>query len=204
MVKQPNRAAPGWRSKGMRAAQLGEVAVTAREGDEAGLASGPSAPSDEDGFADWVAPHLPVLAALAVRKVGRADAEDVVQEALVRAWRRRETFRPDRGTPRAWLVAILLDRARRHRLRTRPVELFGLRRDREPAAPPPDGPGSNHVDLDRAVAGLPRRQREVITLYYLGDLSVAEVATVLGISAGSVKSHLHDARAALRPRLEES
>lgn len=187
----------------MRVVQLGEVAVTTGEGDEPVSPGAPAAPADGAGFAAWVAPHLTVLSALAVREVGPADAEDVVQEALVRAWRRRETYRPDRGTSRAWLVAILLDRARRHRVRTRPVALFGLHREREPAASAPDGP-AGHLDLGRAVGGLPRRQREVITLFYLADLAVDDVAAALGISPGSVKSHLHDARAALRARLEES
>ena len=60
------------------------------------------------------------------------------------------------------------------------------------------------MDIDRAVMGLPRRQREVVSLFYLADLSVAEVAGVLGVSAGTVKSQLHAARARLRAELEES
>jgi RNA polymerase sigma factor (sigma-70 family) len=159
-------------------------------------------PFDEPaGFADWVAPYVRMLGALAVREVGRSDAEDVVQDALVRAWRRRATFDPDRGTARVWLVAVLLDQARRHRLRR-------LRWMSLAAADSADAvlvvPGdAARVDLDRAVRALPRRQRQVITLFYLADLSVAEVASVLGISAGSVKSHLHEARQSLRAALEE-
>jgi RNA polymerase sigma factor (sigma-70 family) len=157
------------------------------------------------GFAEWVAPYVRMLVALAVREVGRSDAEDVVQDALVRAWRRRATFDPDRGTARVWLVAVLLDQARRHRLRR-------LRRMSLAAADSAEADSAEavlvpadaaRVDLDRAVRALPRRQRQVITLFYLADLSVAEVASVLGITAGSVKSHLHDARQSLRVALEE-
>ena len=54
-----------------------------------------------DGFDAWVAPHLPLLRVLAAREVGDADADDVVQDALVRAWRRRHTFDPGRGSVRA-------------------------------------------------------------------------------------------------------
>ena len=153
------------------------------------------APVGADEFAEWVTPHLPVLRALADRQVGPAAGADVVQEALLRAWRRRGTFDPDRGTPRAWLVGILLDRARRHRLR-RPRPLPHLLAA-EAAAPAPD-----RIDVERAVARLPRRQRQAVTLHYLADLSVAEVAAVLGIAESSVKTHLGAARAALRERLE--
>ena len=157
---------------------------------------------ENDGFDEWVAPHLAVLTALAAQQVPSADVEDVVQETLVRAWRRRATFRPARGTARAWLVAILLDRARRHRTRSRPVELIGLRPDDDPATGNSPDLAAGHMDIDRAIAALPRRQREVIWLHYLADLSVSDIATVLGISAGSVKTHLHLGRNALRIRLE--
>lgn len=63
---------------------------------------------------------------------------------------------------------------------------------------------SSYRDVDVAVSALPRRQREVVTLHYLLDLPVREVAAVLSISEGSVKSHLFDARAALRASLESS
>jgi RNA polymerase sigma-70 factor, ECF subfamily len=76
---------------------------------------------DSGGFAAWVSPPLPVLSALAVRSAGPDDAEDLVQDTLVRAWRRLETYRPDRGSPRAWLIAVLYDQARRRRLRAVPV-----------------------------------------------------------------------------------
>lgn len=153
------------------------------------------APGSSDDFAEWVTPHLPVLRALADRQVGPAAGADIVQEALLRAWRRRATFDPGRGTARGWLVGILLDQARRHRLRrSRPMR----RLDQTDTA----APDTDRIDIERAVARLPRRQRQAITLHYLADLSVAEVAGVLGIAESSVKTHLGAARAALRERLE--
>jgi RNA polymerase sigma factor (sigma-70 family) len=158
-------------------------------------AASPRIPDDGSGFAAWVRPHLAVLAALAAREVGRGDADDVVQDTLVRAWRRRSTFDPDRGSPRAWLAAILLDQTRRHRTRNRrrpdPFELVDDQ-------PPPEPAG----EIEHAITQLPRRQREVVTLHYLLDLPLREIARVLDISEGSVKSHLYDARASLRLKLE--
>src|SRR5689334_22235968 len=71
---------------------------------------------DFDAFAR---PHLPVLHRYAARLVGPSDADDVVQEALVRAWRRRSTYDERRGAPLPWLLAIVRDRAGRHRTRRR-------------------------------------------------------------------------------------
>jgi RNA polymerase sigma factor (sigma-70 family) len=155
-------------------------------------------PSDPAGFAEWVSPHLGVLSALAIREVGPNDADDVVQDALVRAWRRRLTYRAERGSPRAWLVGVLLDRARRRRTRAaRPLRQQHVAGD----GAVPDA--LVHLDIENAVRALPRRQREVITLYYLADLGVDEVADLLRISSGTVKSHLHDAREALKIALEQ-
>jgi RNA polymerase sigma-70 factor (ECF subfamily) len=159
----------------------------------------PATPATADGFADWVSPHLAVLAVLAERQVGAAAGADVVQEALLRAWRRRETFRSDQGTVRSWLVAILLDQARRHRTRWRWTNSTS-----QPPLSGLAGPSGDRIDLERAVARLSRRQRQVVTLHYLADLAVTEVAAVLGISESSVKAHLSAARAALRTLLEES
>jgi RNA polymerase sigma-70 factor (ECF subfamily) len=123
----------------------------------------------------------------------------VLQEALLRAWRRRQTYRADRGGPRPWLVAILLDQARRHRMRWRWTNSSS-----QPPSSGVAGPSGDRIDLERAIARLSRRQREVVTLHYLADLAVTEVAAVLGISESSVKAHLSAARAGLKTLLEES
>jgi RNA polymerase sigma-70 factor (ECF subfamily) len=174
-----------------------EVAVP-RSDDAAG-----SAASLLADFAEWVSPHLVVLAAVAAVQVGAADADDVVQEALVRAWRRRATFDDARGSTRTWLLSILLDQARRYRVRRRPWQLA----DDTTVQPDYSSSGAaaaDRLDVDRAVRSLPRRQRQVVTLHYLADLTVVEVAEVLGISVGSVKSCLFDARARLKMILEVS
>jgi RNA polymerase sigma-70 factor (ECF subfamily) len=153
---------------------------------------------DVTSFDAWVAPHRAVLLALAWREVGPVVAEDVVQACLLRAWQRWSTFDPSRGSARAWLVGILLDRARRHRTRN-------LRR----ADPWPDSASDagtadplQRLDVEQAVRALAPRQREVVVLHYLADLPVTEVAQLLDISEGAVKAQLFDARARLRAVLE--
>lgn len=147
-----------------------------------------------DDFPAWVRPHLPALHRYAARQVGVADADDVLQEALARAWRRRSTYDASRGEPLPWLLAIVRDRARRHRVRTRqhaelaeadgPVELSPADRD-----------------LELALARLSPRQREAVDLYYFLDLDVTDVADVMGCAPGTVRATLHQARAALRELL---
>lgn len=154
-------------------------------------------PAEPTGFADWVRPHLPAMARLAARLAPGADRDDVVQEALVRAWTKRRLYDAGRGTAAAWLLAITADQAAKARRRASsagrivPVELP------LPAAGP-------DPDLARAVAALSARQRLAVDCYYYAGLTVAETAAVMGCSEGTVKSTLSDARARLRPLLEVS
>lgn len=123
------------------------------------------------------------------RLVGADDRDDVVQDALERAWRRWSTYDDDRGTPVSWLLAIVHDRARRLRTRRRPAP--------QPMAEPmldrqPD------IDLERAVRALPARQRQAVDLHYFVGLDVATTAQVMGCAEGTVKATLHQARTRLR------
>lgn len=156
----------------------------------------------EAAFGDWVAPHLPAMMAVAVLGVGTSDAADVVQNALLRAWRRRDTFDQERGTPRVWLMAVLFDQLRRYRVRGTgrgmPAAFTSVT-----AVDGPEVSVGRRVDLDNAIRALPRRQRQVVVLYYLADLGIDEVARLLGIAPGSVKAQLSDARHRLRSALED-
>lgn len=147
-----------------------------------------------------ISPHVTTLAAIAARLVGHADANDVVQEALLRAWRRWSTFDPGRGTVRAWLAAIVVDRARQHRRGlTRRGAVPAVDLSDEPARDPDH---AQRLVIEAAVRGLPRRQREAVVLFYLADLSVEETAKVLRMQSGTVKAHLAAARAALKNAME--
>jgi RNA polymerase sigma-70 factor (ECF subfamily) len=148
-------------------------------------------------FADWVAPHWSAMTGLAARLVPATEVEDVVQEALVLAWRKRDRFDPARGTPRTWLLTLTADQARRLRRRfariPRPV---GQLAEPDGADAPPD------PDLAHALATLPIRQRLAVELFYYIGLPIKEVALVMGCAEGTVKSTLSDARARLRRNLD--
>lgn len=147
-------------------------------------------------FAAWVRPHLPAMTRLAARLAPR-DRDDVVQESLVRAWRRRSTYDPSKGSELGWLLAIVADRARRGRGRARPPSLplgvaDGAVLDR-----------ARDVDLERAIARLSARQRLAVDLYYFVGLDTASCAEVMRCAEGTVKATLHQARGRLRALLDE-
>ena len=147
-----------------------------------------------DEFAEWVEPHLPALARLAARLAPDGDRDDVLQEALTRAWKKRHTFDPGRGTPLTWLLAITADQARRARRRRPPLALVTTRS--------PVRSLDERLDLEAAVARLPQRQRLAVDCFYFVGLSVAETAAVMACAEGTVKSTLSDARARLGAILE--
>lgn len=136
------------------------------------------------------------------RRVGWADwVEDVVQEALLTVHRARRTYDPARPFG-PWFYAILnsrlIDALRaRKRVTTREV----LDEEVLAAQPAPDQarPGGDVSEaLARAVAALPRVQREVVSLMKYDDLSVREVATRLGMSEAAVKATAHRGYKGLR------
>lgn len=130
----------------------------------------------------------------------RAEAEDVVQEAFVRAINHSRTFRRT-DNPEAWLrrVAVNLARSRWRRVQ----RLAHLR----PAMPEPrddEELGTERVALVAALRQLPAAQRESIALHHLADLPVHEVAQTLGVPTGTVKARLSRGRAALAVLLDDS
>src|SRR4051794_22686136 len=148
-------------------------------------------------FADWTRPALLPMARLARRLAPNADPDDVVQEALARAWQKRSQFDPARGTSTTWLLAIVADQARSAR-RTRGRRLRVV--DDRAELPDPPAPESTGVDvaLERAVERLGERQQLAVHLHYFVGLNVDETAAVMGCSSGTVKSTLFDARTRLR------
>ena len=150
------------------------------------------------GFEDFYLQEFPSLIAVATALAGR-DGEDMVQDTMLRTWMRWDRLQR-LEKPGGWCHRVLVNRCR-SAWRRRVVEasyLARLRR-REPASA---GPGEDVVAFWRAVHQLPERPRLAVALYYAGDLPVAEVAAVLGVPEGTVRSDLTRAREALRPMLE--
>jgi RNA polymerase sigma-70 factor (ECF subfamily) len=135
-----------------------------------------------------------VVNAVALASGSYPAAEDAVQEALVRAWMRSERGEQLDSLP-AWVAAVALNQTRSGWRRAM-TERRARRRipESSSAAGPPSG---DHIDVARALESLPRRQREVAVLRYLLEMSTAEVASVLGIGEGTVKSSLSRVRAHL-------
>ena len=179
------------------------MAVVAEgERGQAGRERGRTGRSRVADFDDWVRPSLPAMTRLARRLAPQADPEDVVQEALVRAWKKRHQFDAARGTPTTWLLAIVADRARAaRRARLRRLRIVDDHAEVPDAAAAPRDEAAADADLERAIQHLSERQALAVHLHYFVGLSVAETAQVLGCSDGTVKSTLFDARSRLRALL---
>ncbi len=145
----------------------------------------------------------PRLVAMVLALSGdRAHAEDVAQEALLRAYRRWGVV-SGYERPGAWVRRVALNLARSARRRRRNEGRAVLRLA---SAPPPavEDPVAGPVvaaDVWAVVRTLPRQQAAALVLYYLADESVADLAVSLGCAEGTAKAHLHQARRALARRL---
>jgi RNA polymerase sigma-70 factor, ECF subfamily len=135
-----------------------------------------------------------------------ADAEDVAQEALLRAYRRFDRLR-DRNRFRAWLVRIAfrlaLDRLRSGKRRELRDSLWSQPVRQPPAATAEDIAASNELQghLEKALAELPEKLRLVLLLAAMEGHTIEEIAALLGVPAGTVKSRIFLARKQLAEKL---
>lgn len=141
--------------------------------------------------------------------VGPDAAEDVTQDALVRAWRDLPRLRDD-DRFLAWTRRILVrcarDLQRRDGRRRRLVRVDAI-----DARGPDDAGDDDHAaatdrmtDIHRALSRLTLEQRAVVALHYLADLSLVDVAATLGIPLGTAKSRLHAGLGVLRRELGDA
>lgn len=150
--------------------------------------------------------HAPVAHRTAVLFGAGDDAEDVVQESFVKAFRALDRFEGD-GTFRPWLLAIVVNETRNLHRSARRRATLALRATLLPAeseAPDPAAIAAEHerrTTLLAAVRRLPEKDRAVVTCRYLLELSEAETAVVVGCPAGTVKSRLSRALRRLHAEL---
>lgn len=153
-----------------------------------------------EAFLDEMARMVPALRRYARALTRDADAaDDLVQDCLERAIRKRALFRPV-GPLRAWLFRILLNihrNGRRGAARAGiPLELETL--TIEPALPPPQLGRIALGEMARAIDALPAEQREALLLVCVEGLGYEEAASALGIPSGTLMSRLARARSTLR------
>ena len=171
-------------------------------------------------FEQQALPHLDAAWSLAFWLMrDRADAEDVVQDAYIRALRGFAGFRGEDMRP--WLLAIVRNVAwralavrRRNTNNVIPIEAAYSRADEDQAGPmdiPSDEPSAetrlieagDRVLLTRALDAMTPLFREVLVLREIEEMSYAEIAAVIGIPQGTVMSRLSRARAELRLRFKD-
>jgi RNA polymerase sigma-70 factor (ECF subfamily) len=164
--------------------------------------------SDDEAFARYVLPEVDVLLRVALSRTrNAADAEDLVQDTLLRAYRGIGRF--DGTYPRAWLLTILRNAQANRVRRRRPSPLrnpdAGQRlqegRDALPSAEAIVVGRAFDATVEDAVARLPARFRHVVELVDIDGLSYQDAANALGVPIGTVMSRLHRARHRIRTRL---
>lgn len=160
---------------------------------------------DSAAFETLYRDHVGRVLAVCRRIVADDDqAEEVTQEAFVRAWRRLGSFRGDSAFG-SWLhrlaVNTALDALRARR--RRPQAAAGDAGDAEssPAAAVPQPPAGAAVDLERAIRELPPQARTIFVLYDVEGYRHREIARLMGLAEGTSKAQLHRARKLLREAL---
>jgi len=160
----------------------------------------------EERFRALVESHRERAVRLAWRLLGgdRSAAEDVAQDAFLRAYRGLARFR-DEARLDTWFYRILVRQAESHR-RWRAVRaLWTTESEDEPVDPSPASPADPVVRrrIAAALDRLPAGQRRAFVLVHMEGFTVEESATLMGKAAGTVKSHLHRALKALRADLAD-
>jgi RNA polymerase sigma-70 factor (ECF subfamily) len=156
---------------------------------------------DREEFTSFYAASFPRLVGqLAAMTGDRAEAQDAVQEAFVRAWAHRGQIDTDQRAEAwvrvtAWRIAASRWRRAREGIR---LMVLAARPDRVA------GPGPDRVAFVEALRNVPAEQRRALVLYHLVDLTVDQIAAETGVRPGTVKARLARGRAALAPHLRET
>lgn len=148
----------------------------------------------------------PLVHTIALRSLGNAaDAEDVTQQVFVSAWRSRHTLRPDRGSPAAWIVGIakhrvadVINRRQRDQRDLRAAANAGLQ-DR----PPSGEDWAERLLLVHELERMGDPRATVLRMAFIEDRTHEDIARLLQMPLGTVKSHVRRGLIELRNRLQE-
>ncbi len=156
---------------------------------------------DAAAYDSLLAPILDAAFRLATTNLrDRAEAEDAVQEAALKAWSRLHQFRGPESAFKAWFLGIVMNECRM--ARRRPFWSVLRLASVEPPAASPEDAAIAGTDLARAIAGLDLEDRAALFTHFYLDLPLDESARVLGLSLGATKSRIYRAARRLRPGLE--
>ena len=156
-------------------------------------------PEPVEPFVAVYSEHLPAVSRYLARRVARDDVDDLAADVFAIAWRKREQVAPGEELP--WLYRIAAYQVANHRRRLAArASVLGLLAAPD-SAPSAESLVTADAELARAWAAIGPRDREVLALVVLDDLSVSQAAVALGISANAVSIRLHRAKKALAAAL---
>ncbi len=154
---------------------------------------------DQTAFASFFDRHSPVVLGVLTRMLrGRSEAEEVMQEAFLQVWKQADRYRPERATPRGWLLMMArsraLDRIRSSQSRVRREEEAAKDVEISPQSSPV---GAEALEIEErrqrvrdALRGLPAEQRQCVELAFFEGLSHSQIAAQLDTPLGTVKSRI--------------
>lgn len=162
---------------------------------------------DRATFEDWYEQSVDDVFGFLARRVGADHAEDLTADVYIRAWKRRDSYRPERGVPRAWLFGIANNLLKDHRRRER-RQLRAYGRLAGAVASGSTDPLVEQtpakVDMEllqpviaQALLAMSDDDRDILWLHATGELSYREIAEVLDLAVGTVRSRLSRARGRL-------
>ncbi len=159
-------------------------------------------PDTPEAFAAVYTEHLGAVSRYLARRVARDDVDDLAADVFAVAWRKRASVQPGEELPWLYRIAGYLVANHRRRIAAR-ASVLGLLSVPD-SAPSAESLVTADAELARAWSALSSRDREVLALVVLDDVSVSDAAVTLGVSTNAVSIRLHRAKKALADQLSQN